>query len=96
MPSALVARAFHTRSSAQGTTGTSYIECVDNLAKESSNSHKKEWVIVAPLRQQLKDFVAICDSLIALHHKEELSSAERAIVEYYIKELPTLLKERGS
>ena len=53
-------------------------------------------LIVAPLRQQWKDFVSICDSLIALHHKEELSSAERAIVEFYIKELPALLKEKGS
>jgi hypothetical protein len=51
---------------------------------------------MASLRQQLKDFVTVCDRLIALHHKEELSSAERAIVEYYIKELPTLLRERGS
>ena len=45
-------------------------------------------------RQELNDFVATCDTLISLNAKNELSPAERAIIDYYLREMPVPLPVR--
>jgi len=46
---------------------------------------------VPTLRKELTEFVMSCDDLIASLTKIELSPAERAIVEFYMKEIPSRL-----
>ena len=47
--------------------------------------------IVAGLRHELKEFVAVCDRLISLNANDELSPTDRVILDYYLKEMPVLL-----
>ena len=41
-------------------------------------------------RKELQVFIAACETIIALHARKELTEEERALLEYYLKELPAL------
>lgn len=49
---------------------------------------------MSDLRQEVKDLVSTCDILISSHAQRELTPAERAIVDYYLREMPSLLMAR--
>jgi hypothetical protein len=46
------------------------------------------WIVPNTLRKELLSFVMASDELIASMSKVQLSSAEQAIVDFYIKEIP--------
>jgi hypothetical protein len=45
-------------------------------------------------RKELQVFIAACETIIALHARKELTEEERALLQYYLKELPALFDLR--
>ena len=46
---------------------------------------------MTPLRKELQVFITACETLIGLHASKELTDEDRAVLEYYLNELPLLI-----